>query len=86
MADALQGGQHLGDDGAAAVERGADAALAVVERLETDLRRLDGGFGRAQPAGGVDEILRQLAAIDADLFDLALQGRLGLDRFALPVA
>ena len=39
-ADALQRRQHLGDGGAAAVERLADAALVLVERLEPSL-----GFG-----------------------------------------
>ena len=72
MTDALQRRQHLGDDRAAAVERGANAALAVVERLEADLRRFDRGFGGAQASGGVDQILRQLAAVGADLLDLAL--------------
>ncbi len=86
MADALQRRQHLADDGAAAVERFADIVFAVVERLEALLRRLDLGFDAAQPRGGVDQVLRQFAAVGADLLDLALEGGLGLGRFALLVA
>ena len=79
-------GQHLADDGAAAVERFADIVFAVVERLEALLRRLDLGFDATQAGGGVDQVLRQLAAVDADLLDLALERGLGFGRFFLPLA
>ena len=76
MADALKRGEHFADDGAAGVERGAQRALIVVERLEADLRCLDGLFGCAQASGGVDQILRELAAVGADLLDFAFRARL----------
>ena len=86
IADALKRGQHLADDGAAAVERFADIVLAVVERLEALLRGSDLGFEAAQTAGGIDQVLRQLAAVGADLFDLAIEGGLGFCGLALTLA
>ncbi len=69
-ADALQRGQHLGDDGAAAFERAAQRALAVVERLQPRLGLGDAVLGVAQPRGGVDQRLVELAAVLADGVDL----------------
>ena len=65
-ADALQRGQHLGDGGAAAFERPAQRALAVVERLEPRLGLGDPVFRLAQARGGVDQRLVELAAVLAD--------------------
>ena len=86
MADALQGGEHLADHGAAAVERFADAGFVVVERLEPRLGRGDLGFQVAQARGGVDQVLVELAPVGADLLDLELERGLGVGRLALRVA
>ena len=82
VADALQRRQHLADHGAAAVERFADSAFVVVERLEPLLRRCDLRFDAAQARGGVDQVLIELAAVGADLLDLALERGFGFGRFA----
>ena len=77
-ADALQRGQHLGDGGAAAAERLADAALAVVERLEARLGFGDRGLRRSRSrAAAVDQRLIELAAVLADGVDLALEPACG---------
>ena len=60
--------------------------FVVVERLEPRFGRRDLAFDAAQPGGGVDQILVELAAVGAELFDLALERGLGLDRLALRVA
>ena len=93
-ADALQRGQHLGDGGAAAFERLAERALAVVQRLEPRLGLGDPVFGVAQPRGAVDQGLVELAAVLADGVDLVLElgfgfgglPLLGADRLELLVA
>ncbi|HZQ12830.1 MAG TPA: hypothetical protein VFB31_08485 [Pseudolabrys sp.] len=86
MADSLQRRQHFADHGAAAVERSLDAALVVVERRQARLRSLDLGLDAAQPRRGIDQVLVELAAIGADLLDLALEGGFGVGRFALRLA
>ena len=61
-------------------------ALVVVERLEPRFGRRDLRFDVADAAGGVDQVLVELAAVGADLLDLALERGLGLDRLALRIA
>ena len=85
MADALQSRQHLADDGAPSFERLADAALVFVERFEPRFGRGDLRFDAADAAGGIDQVLVELAAVGADLFDLALERGFGFDRFSLRV-
>ena len=75
-ADALEGGEDFDDGGAALVERFANGALLVVERLEARTRRLDGRLDVAHAAGGVDELLVERAAIRADALDFAPELRL----------
>ena len=86
VADTLECGQHFADHGAAPVERFANAAFIVVERLEPRFRRRDLRLNAADAAGGIDQVLVELAAIGAQLFDLALERGLGLDRSALRIA
>ena len=50
------------------------------------MRRLDLDFDAAQPCGGIDQILVELAAVGPDLLDLALERGLGLGRLALLLA
>src|SRR5262249_44846776 len=71
------------DRGLPAVERLAQSLFIVVERLEADLRRLDFRFDAAQARRGVDQILVELAAVGADLLDLAFDRGLGIRRLAL---
>ncbi len=79
----LQGGEDFDDHGAALVERFAKQPLALVERLEARLRRLDAGLDVAHPRGGIDELLIERAPIVGNRRDLALELLLVLGRDAL---
>ena len=57
-----------------------------VERFEPRLRRRDLGLDGAQARGGVDQALVELAAVAADLLDLALDRGFGFGGFALRAA
>ena len=54
MAHTLKRGQHFADHGAAAVERLANVALVVVERLEPRFGRRHLRFDAADAASRVD--------------------------------
>ena len=82
----LQGGEDFDDHGAALVERFAKQPLALVERLEARLRRLDAGLDVAHARGGIDELLIERAPIVGNRRDLALELLLVLGRDALPGA
>src|SRR5665213_2163121 len=86
MAYALERRQHFADHGAAAFERFANAALVVVERLEPRFRRCNFRFDAANTTGGVDQVLIELAAVGAELFDFPLERGLGFGRLALGIA
>ena len=82
---ALQRGQHLGDQGAAAFERVADRrsrhrACAAGSR-SSPIAPLDAAHAAAMSSSGVE-----LVAVLADRGDLGLQLGLGLDRVALLIA
>ena len=81
--DALEGGKDFNDRGTAFVERLANGAFLVVERLEPRTRRLDGCLDVAHACGGVDELLVERAAIVANALDLAPKLRLAFRRRAL---
>ncbi|MEJ2378690.1 MAG: hypothetical protein P8Y71_26035 [Pseudolabrys sp.] len=54
-----------------------------VERRQSRLGRFHLGFDIAQLGGGIDQRLAELAAVGADLLDLALEGGFVVGRFAL---
>ena len=66
-----------------AIERFADASFVFIERLDAGFGGDDLAFDAAQAAGGVDQILVELAAVGAELFDLALERGFVLGRLAL---
>ena len=76
-AGALQRRQHLGDLGAARVQRVADLLLAAVERAQPRLGVADARLDAAHCAGDVDQLLIELVAVLADRGDLGLQLLLG---------
>ena len=82
----MQRRQHFADDGAVAIERFADASFVFIERLDAGFGGDDLAFDAAQAAGGVDQILVELAAVGAELFDLALERGFVLGRLALRLA
>ena len=81
--DALQRGQYLRDGGTAAVERLAQRAFAVVQRLQPSLGLDDPLLGVAQAGGAVDQRLVEFAAIFADGVDLLLELVLGFRGLSL---
>ena len=50
------------------------------------MRRCDFGFNATQTAGRIDQVLIELAPVNADLFDLTLKRYFGLGRLALLIA
>src|SRR5262249_25498637 len=82
-ADALQRRQHLGDDGAALLQRAAQYLLALVERRQAFLRLGGLLLHAADAGGGVDDLLIELAPVVADRLDLALELDFILQRLAL---
>ena len=85
VTDPLQRGQHFADDRAASIQRLLQAALIFVERGEPRLRRFDLGLDAARARCSVDQVLVELAAVGADLLDLALECGFGFGRLALRV-
>jgi len=77
-ARALQGGQHLGDLGAARIKRATNLLLAGVERAQPHLGVADFGLDAAHLRGDVDQLLIELAAILPDCRDIGLELLLGV--------
>ena len=85
-ADALQRRQHIADDMAPALERGAQRRLLLVQRRQPLFGGRDLLFDGAHARGDVDQLPVELAAVVADLLDLAAQTGLGLARLLLLAA
>ncbi|MBN9445372.1 MAG: hypothetical protein J0I67_00500, partial [Bosea sp.] len=78
MADALQGGEHLADQPAPALERAPDRGLAVLEQGEPLLERGDAGLGALRLGGGLEQRGIEAGAVGSDAGDLGLELGTGL--------
>ena len=79
----LERGEDFDNRGAALVERFANGAFLLVERLEPPACRLDARLNVAHPRGGIDKLLVECAPVVADRFNFAPELRLAFGRCAL---
>jgi hypothetical protein len=82
-ANALQRGEHLGNEIVPLLQRNTQRLLAVLERLQAFLRLCDSLLHHRHPRGGIDDLLVEFAAVVSNLLDLALEPCLFFERLAL---
>ena len=82
-ANALQSREDFNDNGLPLVERFLEEPFLLVERVEASLARVDFGLDVTHAAGGLDQLLIELAAIPTEHLDFAAQLGLRLCRITL---